>query len=151
MLNVVIIIKTHLTSGKVAKVLLFSDDLQLSYDKMIEYYRLRFQIEFNFRDAKQYWGFEDFMNVKETQVNNAAHFSLFMVTFSHLLLSRLTHVNSDSILDLKTVFRARKYTNRIINSLGLKTDAFFINDPIYEIAEIGKIHRKASLFLAKVL
>ena len=29
----------------------------------ILYYSLRFQIEFNFRDAKQFWGFEDFMNV----------------------------------------------------------------------------------------
>jgi len=29
------------------------------YDKLIDYYQLRFQIEFNFRDAKQYWGLED--------------------------------------------------------------------------------------------
>jgi putative transposase len=29
----------------------------------VDYYSLRFQIEFNFRDAKQYWGLEDFMNM----------------------------------------------------------------------------------------
>jgi len=28
-------------------------DLELAYDKLIDYYQLRFQIEFNFRDAKQ--------------------------------------------------------------------------------------------------
>ena len=60
--------------------LLFSDDLSLASKTLIDYYSLRFQIEFNFRDAKQYWGLEDFMNIKETQVNNAANFSLFMVT-----------------------------------------------------------------------
>ncbi len=52
-LNVVVIVKTNLTTGKFAKVLLFSDDLELAYDKLIDYYQLRFQIEFNFRDAKQ--------------------------------------------------------------------------------------------------
>ncbi len=52
-LNVVVIVKTNLTTDKSAKVLLFSDDLELAYDKLIDYYQLRFQIEFNFRDAKQ--------------------------------------------------------------------------------------------------
>jgi len=54
---------------------------------------------FNFRDtlwginAQQYGGLEDFMNAKETQVNNTAHFSLFMVTFSRLLPAKIEGVN----------------------------------------------------------
>jgi putative transposase len=144
LLNVVVMVKTNLTTGRSAKALLFSDDLDLAYDKLIDYYRLRFQIEFNFRDAKQYWGLEDFMNVKETQVSNAANFSLFMVTFSQLLLPQITSLNSESMLDLKTAFRARKYTRRIINLLGLKSDEFLINDPIFQTAEIGRIHAKAA-------
>jgi len=52
---------------------LFSSDLELSYDKLIEYYQLRFQIEFNFRDAKQYWGLEDFMNIGQNTIYNAAN------------------------------------------------------------------------------
>lgn len=58
LLNVVVIVKRNLKTGRVAKALLFSDDLELPYDKLIDYYRLRFQIEFNFRDAKQYWGWK---------------------------------------------------------------------------------------------
>ena len=58
----------------------------LRYDKIIKFYSLRFQIEFNFRDAKQYWGLEDFMNVKETAVTNAANLSFFMVNLSYALL-----------------------------------------------------------------
>ena len=65
-LNVVCILKTHLLTQKKSHVLLFSSDLALDAEKMIDYYRLRFQIEFNFRDAKQYWGLEDFMNVNKT-------------------------------------------------------------------------------------
>jgi putative transposase len=144
LLNLVIIVKTNLTTGKSAKALLFSDDLGLTYDKLVDYYQLRFQIEFNFRDAKQYWGLEDFMNIKKDQVSNAANFSLFMVTFSQLLLPQINGLNSDSILDLKTVFRARKYTRRIINSLGIMSDGFLMDDRIFQAAEIGRIHSKAA-------
>jgi len=48
MLNdVVIIVKTNLKTGQIAHVILFSSDLKLAYDKLVEYYQLRFQIEFN--------------------------------------------------------------------------------------------------------
>jgi putative transposase len=144
LLNVVVIVKTSLKTGRTAKVLLFSDDLGLAYDKLVDYYQLRFQIEFNFRDAKQYWGLEDFMNVKETQVSNAANFALFMVTFSQLLLPKIKGLETGSMLDLKTVFRARKYTRRIINSLGIKSEEFLIDDRIFQAAEIGRIHAKAA-------
>jgi len=59
-LNVVIILKTNLLTQFQAHVILFSTDLDLGYAKIIKFYNLRFQIEFNFRDAKQYWGLEDF-------------------------------------------------------------------------------------------
>jgi len=139
----VVIVKKNFKSGKVAKVLLFSDDLNLPYDKLIDYYRLRFQIEFNFRDAKQYWGLEDFMNIKETQVTNMANFSLFMVTFSQLLLPKIKELDRHSMLDLKTAFRARKFTRRIINSLSLNAETFLITDKVFQAAEIGKIHANA--------
>ena len=48
-LNVVIIVKTNLKTQARAHVVLFSSDLDLVYDQLIDYYRLRFQIEFNFR------------------------------------------------------------------------------------------------------
>ena len=144
LLNVVVIVKARLRTGRSAKVLLFSDDLALSSEAMIEYYSLRFQIEFNFRDAKQYWGLEDFMNVKEAQVGNAANFSLFMVTFSQVLSAGIEGLERGSMLDLKTVFRARKYTRRIIDSPGENGEAFFIDDRISQAAEIGGIHAKAA-------
>ncbi len=80
-LNVVIIIKTNLKTSSQSQVILFSSDVDLSYEKIIDYYRLRFQIEFNFRDAKQFWGLEDFMNIKETGVTNSANMSLFYGEF----------------------------------------------------------------------
>jgi putative transposase len=143
-LNLVMIVKTNLKTGKTAKMLLFSDDLTLAYDLLIQYYSLRFQIEFDFRDSKQYWGLEDFMNIGETQVNNAANLSWFMVTFSRVILSKIPGVQRGSMLDLKTVFRARKITRRIINLLGINADEFLSDDSLFEAAEIGRIHAKAA-------
>ena len=65
-LNVVCILKTERATHRTSHVYLFSSDLTLDAEKMIDYYGLRFQLEFNFRDAKQYWGLEGFMNVKKT-------------------------------------------------------------------------------------
>ena len=45
LLNVVVIVKTNLKTGRSAKVLLFSDDLALAAETLIEYYSLRFQID----------------------------------------------------------------------------------------------------------
>ncbi|MCI5168312.1 MAG: transposase, partial [Candidatus Electrothrix sp. GM3_4] len=67
-LNVVIISKTSNLTSKNARVVLFSSDLELEWKHIIDYYRLRFQIEFNFRDAKQHWGLEDFMVIKKQAV-----------------------------------------------------------------------------------
>jgi putative transposase len=105
-LNVVVILKTNLKTKVQAHVVLFSTDLEAAYDKIIKFYSLRFQIEFNFRDAKQYWGLEDFMNIKETAVTNAANLSFFMVNLSYALLQPFREHHPDySILDLKSRYR----------------------------------------------
>jgi putative transposase len=50
-LNIVIIVHTHLTSKRRGHIVLFSSDLALDARAMFEYYGLRFQIEFEFRSA----------------------------------------------------------------------------------------------------
>ena len=68
------------------------------------------------------------------------NFSLFMVTFSRLLCDRMVTLSGGSMLDLKTVLRARKYTRRILNSLGKTGEEYLIDDRINQAAEIGRIH-----------
>ncbi len=52
-LTLFILVKTTLKTNACSHVILFSSDLSLSYHKIIDYYELRFQIKFNFRDTKQ--------------------------------------------------------------------------------------------------
>jgi len=117
-LNVVLVVKTHLKTGKQGHVLLFSTDLDLTATQLVEYYSLRFQIEFNFRDAKQYWGLDDFMNVKPVAVTNAVNLAFFMVALSAVMLKPYRHAFPDfSVLDLKAQCRARRYLDETIKLL----------------------------------
>lgn len=43
-------------NGKIKNILLFSTDIELTGEQILEYYQARFQIEFIFRDAKQFTG-----------------------------------------------------------------------------------------------
>lgn len=140
-LNVVIILKTNLETSAQAHVILFSTDLQQSYTNIIKFYSLRFQIEFNFRDAKQYWGLEDFMNVKETAVTNAANLALFMVNFSFALTKPFRQQNPDfSILDLKSHYRGYRYATETIKMLAQKPDGILLAEIFQQIARLGAIH-----------
>lgn len=144
-LNVVIIVKTNLATQAWAHVLLFSSDLALPYDRLIEYYSLRFQIEFNFRDAKQFWGLEDFMNVSQTAVTNAANLSLFMVNLSNVLMCDFRQIDPDfGVLDLKAYYRGRKYANEIIKILPQKPDDILVAQLFRKIASLGSIHLSKS-------
>jgi len=117
-LNVVIVVKTHLETGKRGHVVLFSTDLNLTADQIVDYYSLRFQIEFNFRDAKQYWGLDDFMNVKPVAVTNAVNLAFLMVNLSAVMLKPYRDDYPEfSVLDLKAQFRARRYLDETIKML----------------------------------
>ena len=141
LLNVVIIHKTILKTQAVAHVILFSTDLSLPFDKLIEYYKLRFQIEFNFRDAKQYWGLEDFMNIEPTPVTNAASLSLWMVSVSQVLLDRYRLLDpAFSVLDLKAHHRGYRYVTETIKMLPQNLDGNLLTTIFLHVACLGRIH-----------
>jgi DDE superfamily endonuclease len=140
-INVVVILKTNLSTHKQAHVILFSTDLKLPNDKLFDYYTLRFQIEFNFRDAKQYWGLDDFMNVKKQAVTNAANLSFFMVNFSSVLLRRYRETNpAFSVLDLKSHYRGCRYAFETIKLLPQRPDGILLAEIFEHIARLGMVH-----------
>ena len=140
-INVVVILKTNLSTHKQAHIILFSTDLELSYEKLFDYYTLRFQIEFNFRDAKQYWGLDDFMNVKQQAVTNAANLSFFMVNFSSVLLRPYRERNPEfSLLDLKSHYRGYRYVSETIKLLPQKPDGILLAEIFEQIARLGMVH-----------
>jgi putative transposase len=140
-LNIVIIVKTNLRTQARAHVVLFSSDLTLAHALLVDYYGLRFQIEFNFRDAKQYWGLEDFMNITPTGVTNAANLSLFMVNVAYCLRADSHPRDADySVLDLKTDCRGYKYVEETIKLLPEKPEPVLWAKILNRVAGLGRIH-----------
>ncbi|AUS99267.1 IS4 family transposase [Nostoc sp. CENA543] len=140
-LNVVILVKTNLKTNTSSHVILFSSDLDLKADKIIDYYKLRFQIEFNFRDAKQFWGLEDFMNLSQTAVTNAANLAFFMVNLSHHLLADFRKHNPGSgIIDLKAYYRGFRYVHEILKMLPEKPEPILLAQIFAKITSLGRIH-----------
>ena len=146
-LNVVIIVKTNLRTQAQAHVILFSSDPELAYTLLVDYYGLRFQIEFNFRDAKQYWGLEDFMTVTPIGVTNAANLSLFMVNVAYCLRTKNHPRDSDySVLDLKADCRGYKYVEETIKMLPEKPKPVLLAKILTQVSSLGRIHASQPSF-----
>jgi putative transposase len=141
LLNIVVIVKTHLKTHKTAHVVLFSSDVTLGYTLLIDYYRLRFQLEFHFRDAKQYWGLEDFMSIKERSVHTSTNLAMFMVNVSQVLIrSMRAQWSAFSVNDLKAWFRGCKYVVETLKLLPEMPDSIFIEQVVAQMAALGRVN-----------
>ena len=140
-LNLVILLKTNLKTQQQVHVILFSSDLSLDAKTLIKYYSLRFQIEFNFRDAKQFWGLEDFMNTSATGVINGANLSFLMVNLSFRLLQQIKFTAPDcSILDLKALSRGQVYVQEVLKYLPQIPDPILLQSIFTNVSNLGAIH-----------
>ena len=110
LLSIVIIRAVNLKNKKVSTQIWFCTDLRLDYLTLLHYYHLRFQIEFDFRDAKQYFRLSDFKNHKERNVTNFVNLSFTMCLIAQIQQAhfrKTLNIPKLSILDLKTIFKAR--------------------------------------------
>ena len=142
-LNIVVMVHTHLITKKVSRNVLFTNDSTLEALKIIKYYSLRFQIEFDFRDAKQFYGLSDFKNYKETQVTNAVNIAFVMTVIGKLVLEKYK-IKLDcpnmGIIDLKTVFRTQKCAEILLNNNKIDPDEFLSSLQFLKIARLEAIH-----------
>jgi hypothetical protein len=152
-LPIVVIIKTHLHPHKTAPGVLCSSALTLGDDHWIDYYRLRFPREFNFRDATPYWGREDFMKVNARPVYHGANRAMCMVHVSHALMRPMrAQWSACSVHDLKAWFRGQQYVVETLQWLPEPPDPICIAQVVSKMAELGRVnHAVNPIYTAKVL
>jgi putative transposase len=95
----------------------------------------------NFRDAKQFWGLEDFMNLSETAVANAANLAFFMVNLSHhQLLDFRQHNPGSGIIDLKAHYRGFRYVREMLKMLPEIPEPILLTQIFAKLTALGRIH-----------
>lgn len=109
----------------------------------MEYYRLRFQIEFDFRDVKQFFGLAHFKNIKQTQVTNAVNMAFSYKVIGQVLVEKykkLLQVENFSIIDLKAVLRAELYYNYLFNTSQKQQNNFLSDENFLQFVKFDSIN-----------
>jgi Transposase DDE domain len=109
-------------AGTTRYCLLASTDIHLQGVKIVEYYKLRFQIEFLFRDAKQHLGLTDCQSTKQECLD--FHFKAVMTTLN--LAKQYNHMQGKqtfSMHDLKTAHFNQNWLEAIVKDLDLDLNA----------------------------
>ena len=122
--------------------LLFSTNLNRSAKEIFQYYKTRFQMEFLFRDGKQYTGLENCQARSENKLNFHFNASLTSLNVAKNILRHKmvkNQISTYSINDLKIKFQNRNIIYRIFSIYGLETEMNKINKKVNEVFNFGSI------------
>ena len=133
---------TNCFPGHYSRVLLYSTDLNLGALKVIQYYKARFQIEFIFRDAKQYTGLADCQSLLVERRYTHINASLSALSLLKLedRLGKQTHSETViSIASWKRIKFNEEFLKRIFCNLGLTLRCDKIRKLYAEYRQFGVI------------
>ncbi len=134
-----VVIVNTIKEGKVNRAFIyFSTDRDMAGEQVLQYYRLRYQIEFLFRDAKGFVGLEDTQSRQKKALD--FHFNISLSTLNiakalHWLSIPKEQRGTFSMADIKT-----QYINELVLD---KLIAIYGKDPLLEKnnPEIAKLYR----------
>lgn len=120
-------------------ILLACTDTELDAQTIVHYYQLRFQIEFLFRDAKQFAGLNHCQARDPDKLN--FHFNLSMAAINLARLELKTQTQTRSLNDLSRKAYNRKFMEWLFDKLSLSAE-FDLNQPICQQAiNYGMLHQ----------
>lgn len=126
---------------ELARKLYFSTDLEQDGVEIVRYYRSRFQIEFLYRDAKQYTGLTDCQARSENKLDFHFNASLTAVNLAKFdwMSNKSEEKSSFSMANYKTLFNNILMLDQFIRRFAINPNTAK-NQKIYkELLEFGKI------------
>lgn len=122
--------------------ILLSTDLELEPELILKYYRLRFQIEFLIRDAKQYCGLEQCQARSENKLY--FHFNMSLSTVSIAKAGMWLSVPKEkrgafSMRNIKLMYYNKLMTETISSNLALDLNCTKIKRLYYQCLSIGAL------------
>lgn len=120
----------------------FSTDVDLSAWYIVKYYKLRFQIEFIYRDANQFTGLENCQARSEEKLN--FHFNASLTTVSiaksaHWLSIPIEKRESFSMADVKTIYHNQLLLERFFDVFDIDPNTHKNNPKVKELYYFGSI------------
>lgn len=112
----------------------FSTDLNMKAEDILKYYRARYQMEYLFRDSKQFTGLQHCQARSEEKLYFHFNTSLTAVSIGKIMLrNRAPSAESIvlSISDVKTELRNRNMINRIFSMYGFSHKLIKNNSTVY--------------------
>ena len=126
---------------------LFSTDLNLEGRLIYQYYKSRFQIEFLYRDAKQYCGLNHCQARSENKLHfhfNASLASVSLAKAAHYLPIKKHQRESFSMSDITTLYANKIMADRIFSNLDLDLNCKKIRTLYREALFLGSISSRAA-------
>lgn len=119
-----------------------STDLTLSGQKILHYYQTRFQIEFLYRDGKQFTGLNDCQARSQNKLDFQFNMSLTAINIAkvaHWLSIPKEHRKSFSMADIKTRYNNELLMNRFLVKFGINPNLTKNKERILQLLDYGKI------------
>lgn len=122
--------------------LLFSTDTELDAMTIIRYYKARFQIEFVFRDAKQYTGLIDCQSRSKDAIHTHINASLTALNLLKLADAKAKNTTAQTVISIAS-WKRRKYNEhlmyRVFDELGLSLNDEKVMDTYRRLRSYGAI------------
>lgn len=137
----VVVLRTR-KGDKTGMALLFSTDTELDAMTIIRYYKARFQIEFVFRDAKQYTGLTDCQARSKDAIHTHINASLTTLNLLKLADAKEKNTAGQTVISIASWTR-RKYNElllkRVFDELGLSLNDEKVMDIYRRLGSYGAI------------
>jgi hypothetical protein len=137
--NILLVVEQFLIKGKITYRLLFSTDTIQAPIDVIDIYHTRFQIEFGFRDAKQFAGLENSQSRSGNKLN--FHFNTALTTVNIVKVMQLsnpqTRENSFSMATYKVLFYNTLMLSRFFRLFAINPDSIKNRQHVNELLYFG--------------
>ena len=140
-IKVVLVIYYDKQGRETTRKLYFSTDTKMEALKLVKYYRSRFQIEFLYRDAKQYSGLEHCQARSKEKLDFHFNAALTLVNLSKIYhqMNQDTNKGDFSMANFKSLFHNILMLDLFISTFGINPNTTKNQIKIKELLDFGKI------------
>jgi len=127
---------------RTGRALLYSTDILLDAMTLIKYYKARFQIEFLFRDAKQYTGLTHCQSLRKAAINMQVNASLTALNLLKIEDRAEKLTSKPTVISIAS-WKRRKFNqhlmDRLFNALGLDLSCHKVSMTYEQYSDYGAI------------